>query len=182
MCVCVWAGEAGEEKRERDSKVRKVKIFWERGQGEGEGGRGREREKRTVVVPEEVFFYSKCLPAGAILLSLREQPRGCGGFLHGYWGRQQHCIPFPSLHEQHGGDEQFPGRGMAGGKENVFWPFHARPAIWASILGAGEWIQGVWALQGVERHGHVGAAVEKHTESPTLMWSQQTNFLFVLYF
>ena len=36
-----------------------------------------------MVVPEEVFFYSKCLPAGAILLSLQEEPRACGGFLHG---------------------------------------------------------------------------------------------------
>ena len=73
---------------------------------------GGEREKRAVVVPEEVVVCSKCLPAGAVLLSLQKQPRLYGGFLFEYWGRWQHSILFPVLQRQ-GGDEQFQGWAMA---------------------------------------------------------------------
>ena len=80
---------------------------------------GGEREKRAVVVPEEVVVCSKCLPAGAVLLSLQEEPRASGGFRHGYWGRWQNSISFLVL-RRHGGDEHFKGRELGEGTETAY--------------------------------------------------------------
>ena len=80
---------------------------------------GGEREKRSAVVPEEVVVCSKCLPAGAVLLSLQEEPRASGGFRHGYWGRWRHSISFLVL-RRHGGDEHFKGRELGEGTETAY--------------------------------------------------------------
>ena len=110
-----------------------------------------EGEKGCICPWGAYVFCSKGLTEEAIFLSLQREPRICGEFLRVSWGRRWHRIPFLSLHEHRGGDEQLPGRGMEGGRESIFGPLCARAAVWASIFGAGEWIPGVWALRGEGR-------------------------------
>ena len=120
VCVGGWDGMGGGRggKEREIAKCERYKYFEKEGKAKGKEGGG-EREKRSAVVPEEVVVCSKCLPAGAVLLSLQEEPRASGGFRHGYWGRWRHSISFLVL-RRHGGDEHFKGRELGEGTETAY--------------------------------------------------------------
>lgn len=165
VCVCVLRGEWGEagRKRERVAKCERYKYF-ERARRRGRKEVGREK-KRAVVVPEEVVVCSKCLPAGAVLLSLQEEPRASGGFSHLVLGK---AATFHSVsYCDRDGDEHFHGRS-----------WQKEEKVLTDALCQASHLMQFLVLRRNTRCGFssrcgccgcVGPAVEKHAESPTLM-------------